>query len=148
MTRARLARSLAVVDIVAFFVSATLDPTPDYGAGLMYFLGIGAFVSIGALLVSLQTVLTPITGGQTIAVAASTLAVFALFQPVRRRVQTAVDRRFDRSRYDGQRMADAFVGRLRDVIDIGTVTTDLDATVRAAVRPTTLRLWLRRGPTR
>ncbi len=42
----------------------------------------------------------------------------------------------------------AFVGRLRDVIDIGTVTTDLDATVRAAVRPTTLRLWLRRGPTR
>jgi hypothetical protein len=102
--------------------------------------------SAGILL--LQTVLTPITGGQTIAVAASTLAVFALFQPVRRRVQTAVDRRFDRSRYDGQRMADAFVGRLRDVIDIGTVTTDLDATVRAAVRPTTLRLWLRRGSTR
>jgi hypothetical protein len=47
VTRAHLARSLAVVDIVAFFVSATLDPTPDYGAGLMYFLGIGAFVSIG-----------------------------------------------------------------------------------------------------
>jgi hypothetical protein len=102
--------------------------------------------SAGILL--LQTVLTPITGGQTIAVAASTLAVFVLFQPVRRRVQTAVDRRFDRARYDGQRMVDAFVGRLRDVIDIGTVTTDLDATVRAAVRPTTLRLWLRRGPTR
>ena len=89
------------------------------------------------------TTLTPIAQGETVAVAASTLAVFALFQPVLGRVRKAVDRRFDRTRYDGQRLADAFAGRLRDEVDITTVTADLDATVRAAVRPTTLGLWVR-----
>ena len=73
----------------------------------------------------------------------STLAVFALFQPILRRVRRAVDRRFDRASYDGQRLADAFAGRLRDEVDITTVTADLDATIRAAVRPTTLGLWVR-----
>jgi uncharacterized membrane protein len=89
--------------------------------------------------------LVPFASGRTLAVALSTLVAFALFQPVRHRVQDAVDRRFDRSRYDARQMADAFAGRLRDEVDIATVTADLDATVRAAVRPTTLGLWVR-GP--
>jgi hypothetical protein len=83
------------------------------------------------------------TGGDTLSIALSTLAVAALFQPLRRRVQTLVDRRFDRARYDGQQLADAFAGRLRDDVDIDTVSADLDATVRAAVRPTTASLWVR-----
>lgn len=89
--------------------------------------------------------LVPFASGRTLAVALSTLVAFALFQPVRHRVQDAVDRRFDRSRYDARQMADAFAGRLRDEVDIATVTADLDATVRAAVRPATLGLWVR-GP--
>ena len=71
---------------------------------------IGAY---GALVILLGGPLAGIGGGDTISVALSTLVVAALFQPLRRRVQAVVDRRFDRARYDGQRLADAFAGRLR-----------------------------------
>jgi hypothetical protein len=91
--------------------------------------------------------LAGVTGGDTISVALSTLIVAALFQPVRGRVQRIVDRRFDRARYDGQLLAEAFAGRLRHDVDIATVSADLDATVRAAVHPTTASLWVR-GPIR
>jgi hypothetical protein len=94
-------------------------------------------------IILLQAALSTFTGGQTIAVAASTLAVFALFQPVLRRVRRAVDRRFDRARYDAERTAAAFSDRLRDEIDMETVTTDLRATVAAAIAPTDLGVWLR-----
>ena len=57
------------------------------------------------------------TQGETLAVAASTLVAFALFQPLRRRVQSVIDRRFDRSRYDGERTTNAFSERLRDQVD-------------------------------
>jgi hypothetical protein len=110
-----------------------------------------AYVLITAVLVGAYTALVVIfggplarlTGGDTISVALSTLVVAALFQPLRGRVQSLVDQRFDRARYDGQRLVDAFAGRLRDEVDITTVTADLDATVRAAVRPTTTGLWVR-----
>jgi MFS family permease len=101
-----------------------------------------ALVFVAAVL-ALQAVLAPITGGETLAVAASTLVVFALFQPVRRRVQRAVDQRFDRARYDAERTAAAFAARMRDEVDIATVTGDLGATVRVALNPTTVGLWLR-----
>jgi hypothetical protein len=101
---------------------------------------VGAYA---ALVVLLGGPLAGATGGDTISVALSTLVVAVLFQPLRHRVQSMVDRRFDRARYDGQRLVDAFAGRLRDEVDIATVTADLDATVRAAVRPTTAALWVR-----
>jgi hypothetical protein len=95
------------------------------------------------LVVGLQAVLAPVTDENTLAVAASTLAAFALFQPLRRRVQRVVDRRFDRARYDGQRTVDAFARRLRDETDMGRVTNDLAGTATAAVAPTSLAIWLR-----
>ena len=101
---------------------------------------IGAYAS---LVVVIGGPLAGATGGDTISVALSTLVVAALFQPLRRRVQSLVDRRFDRARFDGHRLADAFASRLRDEVDIATVTADLDATVRAAVRPTTTGVWVR-----
>ena len=84
------------------------------------------------------------TQAQTIAVAASTLVAFALFQPLRRRVQRIVDRRFDRARYDADRTTAAFAERLRDEVDIDAVSADLQETVRAAIQPERLGLWLRR----
>jgi hypothetical protein len=95
--------------------------------------------------IALQTVLTGFTQGQTLAVAGSTLVAFALFQPVRRRVQRAVDRRFDRSRFDGERMASAFADRLRAEVAIEAVSADLQVTIAAAIRPASQALWLRRA---
>ncbi len=71
------------------------------------------------------------TQGQTIAVAASTLVAFALFQPLRRRVQAAVDRRFDRARVDGERTAAEFSNRLRHEVDISTIAGELLGTIDA-----------------
>lgn len=104
--------------------------------------GVLVIVFAGAV-VALQAVLADFIQGQTIAVAASTLVAFALFQPVRRHVQSAVDRRFDRARYDAQRTVAEFSDRLREEVDIATVTTDLHATIRDAVNPTSVQLWIR-----
>jgi hypothetical protein len=97
----------------------------------------------------LQGALSAFIQGQTVAVTASTLAVFALFQPLRRRVQTMVDHRFDRARYDAERTAMAFSARLRSETDMQTVTTDLARTTSATVAPASLAIWLRhREPVR
>jgi hypothetical protein len=104
----------------------------------------GSLVAVFAIaVVGLEAAFSGVTRDQTIAVAASTLLAFALFQPLRRRVQRAVDRRFDRSRYDGQLTADAFSERLRGEVAIDSVAADLSATVEGAVRPAAQGLWLR-----
>jgi hypothetical protein len=95
------------------------------------------------LVVGLQTILVnKVTQGDVLAVAASTLVAFALFQPVRRTVQGAVDRRFDRARYDGQRTADMFADRLRNEVDLDTLAAELEGTVADAIRPRAAALWL------
>jgi hypothetical protein len=104
--------------------------------------GILAVVFV-VVIVGLQAVLARFTSGQTLPVAISTLAVFALFQPLLRRVRRAVDRRFDRAHYDAERTAQAFAERLRDEVDLAAVTGDLARTTRAALAPTTLGVWLR-----
>jgi hypothetical protein len=78
----------------------------------------------------------------TWAVAASTLAAAALFTPLRRRVQRAVDRRFNRARYDADRMVDAFATRLQDAVDLDTVRADLATVVRAALEPAQVSVWI------
>jgi hypothetical protein len=96
-----------------------------------------------AVVVLLSTALSSLAEGQTIAVAASTLAAFAVFQPVLHRVRREVDMRFNRARYDADRTVAEFSARLRNEVDIATVARDLDATVQGAVKPASLHLWLR-----
>ena len=104
----------------------------------------GVIVAIFAgIVVGLQGLLTEATGGSTVAVAASTLVAFALFQPVRRRVQRSVDHRFNRARYDAQLLVDVFGERLRYDVDLGALRAALSATATDAVQPTSSTVWLR-----
>jgi hypothetical protein len=99
-------------------------------------------VYAGAILL-LQGVLGDVIGGQTVAVAGSTLLAAALFQPLRRRVQTTVDHRFNRARYDAERTATDFADRLRDEMDLASVSGDIVGVVDSALRPTTIGVWIR-----
>jgi NH3-dependent NAD+ synthetase len=79
----------------------------------------------------------------SLVVAAATLAVAAAFQPARRRVQSTVDRRFNRRRHDAGRIIEAFGARLRDQVDLDTLTAEVMAVVDQTMQPTTAWLWQR-----
>jgi hypothetical protein len=80
------------------------------------------------------------------AVAGATLTVAALFQPARRRIQQAVDRRFNRGKYNAGKTIEAFSTRLRDQVDLDTLSTELLAVVGQTMEPTRVSLWLRPPP--
>ncbi len=80
----------------------------------------------------------------TVAVAAATLAAAALFSPLRRRVQRAVDRRFNRARYDAERTVAAFAARLKDAVDLDSVRDDLAGVVQQVLEPAHLSVWMSR----
>jgi hypothetical protein len=110
---------------------------------LAYAIVTGLLVGVYAGLVLLARQV--FSANSPVAVAASTLAVAALFSPARRRVQRVVDRRFNRVRYDADRMVEAFAVRLNDATDLDRVRADLTSVVSQALEPAHVTVWTARG---
>jgi len=134
------AMTIALIRYRLYDIDLLIKRTVVYGAtsaaiALTFFAGI----------LALQALLRPVTSGSELAIAASTLLSFALFQPIRRRVQEGVDRRFDRSRYSAARTLDAFAEQLRDEVDLDALRGDLIAAVERTMAPAHASVWLRSG---
>jgi hypothetical protein len=103
--------------------------------------GLGALYL--GVVVGLQAVLSSVAGGSDLAIVITTLLVAAMFLPARRRVQDAVDRRFNRRTYDAARTIDEFSARLRQQIDLDTLRYELLAVTDETMSPTVASVWLR-----
>ena len=144
----RVARDLAFVALAALPVSMGVgilkyhlyDIDRLISRTLSYALVTGLLVGVYAGLVLLATEVFRFHN--TVAVAASTLAVAALFNPVRRRVQRAVDRRFNRARYDAEATVAMFAARLKDAVNLDSVRDDLASVVQQALEPDRISVWI------
>jgi hypothetical protein len=133
-----LAIGIAILRYRLYEIDRIVSRTVSYGAVTALLVAVFAGVNLG-----LGALLASAAQASTLAVAASTLVVFALFQPLRRRVQGIVDHRFNRERYEADRIAAAFAERLRDVVDPSRLRLELDTVLAQTVAPTTSSLWLR-----
>jgi hypothetical protein len=130
-----LATGAAILRYRLYDLDRIISRTLAYGL-LTMLLGLGyagAVLGLGWLLPQ----------GSSLAVAAATLAVAAVFHPARRRIQQAVDRRFNRRRHDAGQMIAAFSARLRDQVDLDTLSSELLAVVDQTMQPSRASLWLR-----
>jgi hypothetical protein len=132
-----VAVGISILRYRLFAIDRIISRTLSYG------LVTGMLLAVYVGLVTAVSWLTP--NGNSPAVAMSTLAVAALFQPLRRRVQKAVDHRFNRPRYDAARTVESFSLELRDKVDIDALATDLLDVVHQTMQPARAGLWLRDG---
>ena len=130
-----LATGAAILRYRLYDIDRIISRTLAYGL-LTVLLGLG----YAAVVLGLGRLLPD---SSSLVVAAATLAVAAVFQPLRRRVQAGVDRRFNRRRHDAARVIEEFGARLRDQVDLDTLTAELLAVVDQTMQPTRTSIWLR-----
>jgi hypothetical protein len=133
-----IAAGIAILRYRLYEIDRVINRTLVYGL-LTVLLGViytGSVFGLGQLL-------SPATGESALAVAASTLAVAALFRPARRRIQAVVDRRFNRRKYNTATTIQAFSTHLREQVDLDTLSAELLAVVDQTMEPTRVSLWLR-----
>lgn len=135
-----IAMAVAILRYRLYDIDVIVNRTLVYGA----LTALLALFYLGAVVV-LQGVLDPITQDSDIAIAGSTLAVAAAFRPLRSRVQGFIDRRFYRRKYDAAETLGEFSARLRDQIDLDSLSGEVLAVVGTTMQPTHASLWLR-GP--
>lgn len=136
-----IAAGLAVLRYRLYDIDRVISRTVTYALltivlGAVYLGGVSAVTAVTS----------PLAGDSTLAVAASTLAAAAAFGPARRRIQAGVDRRFNRSRYDTERIVSGYRSTLRDEIDLTSLRADLLHTVDQTLQPADVLLWLPRTP--
>jgi hypothetical protein len=132
---------IAILRYRLYDIDLLINRTLVYGTltatlGAVYFVG----VATG------QMILRAVTGQEQqpqLAVVVSTLAIAALFNPVRQRIQSFIDSRFYRQRYDAARTLDAFSARLRDETDLDSLNAELITVVKETMQPEHVSLWLR-----
>jgi hypothetical protein len=132
-----IAIALAVIRYRLYDIDRIISRTVSYAvvAGVLVATYLGVVLALGAV----------VGRGNPLTVAGATLAAAALFNPVRRRVQGWVDRRFDRARYDAVRVVEGFTSRLRAEVDLEGLVTDLTGVVHTTLRPDRISIWLVEG---
>lgn len=147
ITISPIAIGIAILRYRLYDLGFVVNRTIVYGA-LTLFLGASYF----ALIALMQSALIPFAPENDLAIAASTLAVAGLFQPARRRIQTAIDHLFYRDKYDAQKIVSRFSQRLHAEIDLESVEEELRGVILETIHPTAVSVWLvgsnGRGPSR
>jgi hypothetical protein len=135
-----MAVCVAILRYRLYDIDLIINRTLVYGllTAVLGFVYIAGVVGVGGLVRGM-------TGqeGNNLVVAASTLAVAGLFRPARTRIQAFIDRRFDRSRYDAQQTIVDFSAKMREQIDLDSLTSEMTSVIRDTVQPTHVSLWLR-----
>ncbi len=139
MTIMPLALSIAVLRYRLYEIDLIINRTLVYGALTAMLVA----MYVGSIVV-LQGLLRALTGQESqLAIVASTLAVAALFNLLRHRIQAVIDRRFYRRKYDARKTLEAFSAKLRDETDLDALSDDLVGVVRETMQPAHVSLWLR-----